>query len=190
MIWFTADWHLGDDRFLEENPLFRPFTSLEQQHRVILDHLNAVVQPNDQLYHLGDVCVTLETLPLIDQIKCKNRTLILGNYDEDQQEKLELLPQYFDQIHKELLLNLSTGEQVYLNHYPVNAQPDYFNLVGHIHGLWKVQSNMVNVGVDAWHFRPVSEDRIIYTINAIRNHYDKNVFPNKTTNNDKQSNDS
>lgn len=179
MIWFTADWHFGDDRFLGDNPLYRPFTSLEQQHRVIIDHINAVVQPEDQLFHLGDVCVTLDTLPLLDQLNCQNRTLILGNYDDDQEDKIAQLPKYFKTIQTEMELTLSTREQVYLNHYPVNAKPDCFNIVGHIHGLWKVQPNMVNVGVDAWHFRPVSETRILYLMNAVRNHYDQNVFPNK-----------
>jgi hypothetical protein len=35
---------------------------------------------------------------------------------------------------------------------------------------------MVNVGVDAWHFTPVSEDLIKFQMGGIRNHYDQNVF--------------
>jgi len=51
-----------------------------------------------------------------------------------------------------------------------------FNICGHIHGLWKVQRNMINVGVDAWHFIPVSEEQIIFYMNGIKKHYDANVF--------------
>ena len=50
------------------------------------------------------------------------------------------------------------------------------NIVAHIHGTWKVKRNMINVGVDAWHFTPVSEDMIKFQINGIRNYYDENVF--------------
>ncbi|MDI6738323.1 MAG: hypothetical protein QME12_07475, partial [Nanoarchaeota archaeon] len=65
----------------------------------------------------------------------------------------------------------------YLNHYPVNHVPDKFNIVGHIHSLWKVKPNMVNVGADAWHFRPVSEAEILFVHNAIaKGYYDANVF--------------
>lgn len=64
-----------------------------------------------------------------------------------------------------------------LVHYPVDAKSDKMNIVGHIHGLWKVQPNMINVGVDAWHFRPVPETTISFIHNAIKNYYDKNVFP-------------
>ncbi len=183
MIWFTADWHFGDDRFLGDNPLFRPFTSLEEQHHKIIEAMNACIQADDQLIHLGDVCVTLDTLPLINQINCQNRTLVVGNYDDDQAEKIAQLPQYFSKVVQEMELTLQSGETVYLNHYPAKAKADCFNIVGHIHSLWKVQPNMINVGVDAWHFRPVSEHEITYLMNAIRKHYDNNVFPNKTTNN-------
>ncbi len=179
MIWFTADWHFGDDRFLGNNPLFRPFTSLEEQHQVIIEQMNAVVKPEDQLFHLGDVCFNVETLPLLEQINCQNKTLIIGNYEEDHPDKLKYLPQYFNTIKEEMELTLSTGERVYLNHYPVNAKPGCFNIVAHIHSLWKVQPNMVNVGVDVWHFMPVSETRILYIMNAMKHHYDQNVFPSK-----------
>ena len=51
-----------------------------------------------------------------------------------------------------------------------------FNIVGHIHSLWKVQRNMVNVSTDIWNFSPVSEDKILFIRNAIENFYDENVF--------------
>jgi len=44
---------------------------------------------------------------------------------------------------------LCNEEEVYIDHYPTNGKSDIFNVVGHIHGTWKVQRNMVNVGVDA-----------------------------------------
>ena len=174
MVWFTADWHLGDDRFLNGNPLLRPFASLEQQHQVIIDNMNACIKPDDQLIHLGDVAVNLNSLSLLEQINCKNKILIIGNYDEGKEKELS---NYFDMLKAELYWTLSNGEEIYLNHYPVQAKADYFSIVGHIHSLWKVQPNMINVGVDAWHFLPVSETQLLYVMNAIKNHYDQNVFP-------------
>ena len=67
-----------------------------------------------------------------------------------------------------------------MNHYPVNCSDKYFSIVGHIHGLWKIKRNMVNVGVDAWHFKPVSLNEIRFIKSGIdKGYYDENVFYNE-----------
>lgn len=170
--YFTSDWHLNETRIGDFNPFFRPFKSVQEQNDTIIRNLNDIVQPNDELYHLGDVAVDEEGVRLLELVKCQNRILIIGNYDED---KLNLLAKYFGDIKEEMDLRVGNID-CYLNHYPVNGIPDKFNITGHIHGLWKVKPNMVNVGTDAWHFRPVSEKDILFIYNAIKNHYDDNVF--------------
>ena len=74
-------------------------------------------------------------------------------------------------------VNLSVcGIPMFLTHKPEDALPNLFNLVGHIHDKWKVQRNMINVGTDAFHFLPVSEQQIEMLYTGIKKHYDKNVF--------------
>lgn len=186
MRWFTSDWHLGETRLGdinkgEFNPFFRPFSSTEENNKTIIDNMNKYIQPDDELFHIGDVCMTIKDLPLLNQIKCKNRVLIVGNYDVDDKKKLQELKKYFSKVilSKTMFLDEEGPKEikVHLNHYPSKARKDMFNIVGHIHGLWKVQKNMINVSVDAWHFKPVSETEILVTINAINNFYDENVFP-------------
>ena len=63
-----------------------------------------------------------------------------------------------------------------VNHYPEHGSKEMFNIVGHIHGLWRVQWNMINVSTDAWNYTPVSEDTIKFCMNAIDKFYDINVF--------------
>lgn len=172
MIYFTSDWHLNDARLGPASPFFRPFTTVHELNRAIIDHMNRIILPEDTMYHLGDVAVEQQGISLLREIKCLHRFLILGNYDVDFVSELS---HHFDSIEVETRLNLK-GVNFYLNHYPTNRRPEMFNLTGHIHGLWKVQRNMVNVGVDAWHFRPVSEDEIFYIKNAMENYYDENVF--------------
>lgn len=173
MVYYTSDWHLNESRIFDFNPFFRPFKSIQEQNETIIANINESVGENDTLIHLGDVSIDDEGLKLLDQIKCKRRYLILGNYDVD---KLDLLSDYFCMITDRTKVNVDDVEFT-LNHYPANIKADEFGLVGHVHGLWKVQPNMINVGVDAWHFKPVSEDDIRFTYNAIKNHYDRNVFP-------------
>ena len=152
MNWYTSDWHLNETRITQEfNPFFRPFQSIEEQNNII----------------------DIDGISLLSKLKVKKRILIVGNYDED---KLSELGNHFDDV--QISLNTNINNEIYhLNHYPVLADNTKMNIVGHIHGLWKVQPRIINVGVDAWHFQPIDENRITFITNAMRKFYDKNVFP-------------
>lgn len=180
MIYYTSDWHLNDDRIgINDKPnlFYRPFSSVEEQNSTILTNfVNSDFKDGDTLIHLGDVFygdITQEDMDNLIAIKELYPTstffLIEGNYDEG---KHDMLKQFFDGISTERVVR-----NVYLNHYPENCIDYDRAITGHIHGLWKVQKNMINVGVDAWHFRPVSQDTIDFCFNAMDNHYDYNVFP-------------
>ncbi|MFH1637655.1 MAG: hypothetical protein ABIB71_04500 [Candidatus Woesearchaeota archaeon] len=170
--YFTSDWHLNETRIGDFNPFFRPFKTVQEQNRTIINNTNEIVKEDDQLYILGDVAMDEKGVSLLDQIYCENRILIVGNYDED---KLDSLQKHFKEIRDDMELKVGNID-CYLNHYPINRRPDKFNIVGHIHGLWKVKPNMVNIGADAWHFRPVSEKEILFVYEAINKYYDDNVF--------------
>ena len=190
MIYYTSDWHLGDDRLGtngKPNLFYRPFTSIEESNKTIMDNFYKEFKDGDILWHLGDVVVgdlkgseahleRMRTLYPNSQLN-----LILGNYDTD---KVDILSKYFDSIHEEFsLVSFSDKLMIYLNHYPSKCKEkleedrEYtFAITGHIHSLWKVQRKMINVGVDAWHFKPVSHSQIMFCWNAMQNHYDENVF--------------
>ena len=65
-----------------------------------------------------------------------------------------------------------------LNHFPYRTQSRYdlkfmqyrpqddggWLLHGHIHEKWRQSGRQINVGVDAWHFAPVSEDTLAQII--------------------------
>lgn len=184
MIYFLSDTHWGETRITPAfNPFFRPFKSVEEQNETMIANINSIVNEDDELYHLGDVAYTVDGIACMDRINCKNRTLILGNYDLDDPAKMPLLQTAFNGQVYDSMLRQFEGVTMYLNHYPIkgakhsSAMPHALSIVGHIHGLWKVQPNMINVGVDAWHFRPVSLTEILFVKNAMGEHYDENVFP-------------
>lgn len=167
--WFISDIHFGDDRFKMLN---RPFLNLNEQHNTIITNWNNSIKNDDVVWVLGDVSVTDEHVKLIEKLN-GNKHLIIGNYDE---YRLELLKPYFKTIQLNKTIQISTGEFLYLNHYPEKSSKELFNLTAHIHSLWKVQRNMINVSVEVWNFKPVSEEEIIFCMNGIKNHYDVNVF--------------
>jgi len=182
--YFTSDWHLNEDRIGingKPNLFYRPFTDIIQQNIIIFGELaRSLFKNGDELIHLGDVIynisedITVSFLNLRKNMYPDSKfTLILGNYDDN---KKEYLSSFFDEIVEDKTIEIK-GREYYLNHYPFNCVDKPFSLTGHIHGLWKVQKNMINVGVDAWHFRPVSEDEIDFCRTACEKYYDKHVFP-------------
>jgi calcineurin-like phosphoesterase family protein len=169
MIYFTSDHHFGDQRF---NLFHRNFIDTKEQENTLIEYWNSTVGKDDTVYHLGDFAYNDESIEIISKLNGKIH-LIKGNYDDPRpQNKLKEL---FESVQDDLIIKLN-GESIYLVHYPEKGRKDMFNIVGHIHGLWKVQRNMINVGCDAWHYKPVSEEQIKFTIEAIRKHYDINVF--------------
>ena len=195
MIYFTSDWHLGEERIGingKPNLFYRPFSSIREQNDCIMNNFYSVFKDGDILWHLGDVISgnieNAERRLQEMKIEYPNSTfnLILGNYDIDKQE---ILHKYFDNIYEEYnYFGFDKNINVYLNHSPINCKNKFcpadpyngvfsFTITGHIHGLWKVQHKMINVGVDVWHFRPVSMDEILFCWSAMKNNYDSNVFP-------------
>ena len=177
---FTSDHHFGDDRFTFTH---RPFTSLEEMHKTLIEAWNSVIRKNDIVYHIGDFAFTDDALKFVKQL---NGTihLIKGNYDDPRPQWA--LEELFESVQDSIDLEIG-GERVHINHYPEHAIEDCFNIVGHVHGLWKVQRNMINVSCDAWHWLPVSEDQIVATMYSIRKFYDSNVFAGELNVNENHS---
>lgn len=185
MKYFTSDLHLGDDRIgINDKPnlFYRPFNSVEEQNNTIINNIvDLNLGKDDELFIVGDVIYNTDYLNVLDKlpVNCR-KVLIIGNYDEDIIK--ELIP-YFNEIRHDKLIKVGEYD-VYLNHYPIQSlrllNKTYnidFAITGHVHGLWKVQINMINVSTDAWHFKPVSEEEILFCYNGMVNHYDSNVFP-------------
>ena len=178
---FTSDLHFQDDRLnlYARDLMFKTSKEVDEH---IIEIWNKTIDKNDLVILIGDISMTKDGLKNLDKLNGE-KWLIKGNYDISVENggtakyeiSDEILSKYFTKVVDDLILKIG-NEMVYINHFPTNAKSEYFNIVGHIHGTWKVQRNMINVGVDAWHFTPVSEDLIKFQMNGIRVHYDQNVY--------------
>jgi len=172
MIYFTSDTHFGDDRL---NLYGRDLVcnDSKEMDQLIIDNWNKVITTEDTVYHLGDVAMSEEALrENLPKLNGK-KILIKGNYDDKISD--DVLNEYFDDVYENF--KLTHGNVLFfLNHYPTKGDDMMFNIVGHIHGLWKVQRNMINVGCDAWHFMPITIEQIMFSKNGIEKYYDDNVF--------------
>ena len=172
-VFFTSDTHFGSERAMTLSR--RPFISVKEMDASLVLNWNNEVASDDMVYHLGD----FGDLNIRPYLHGKIH-LILGNYETDALKENNALQQKLEKCFASVLqhdtLTLKNGEQVYLTHKPSECKKDMFNLFGHIHGLKKVSINGLNVGVDANHFRPISEDDVLFFKNAILNYYDYEVF--------------
>lgn len=192
MIWITSDWHLGCPNDKMSNLWGRPFDDHQGQLRTLVRNYNSVVNTDDTVIVVGDVVdINVESDPLkqlekVNQFNGK-KILIRGNHDIQFTDS-QLL-RHFERVIPDgdgLFWKLKDGDMIgdvpdnlesfYITHYPSTAKSNKFNLVGHIHSTWLVQKNMINIGVDANHFRPWNFSKILFKMNAIKNFYDSDVW--------------
>jgi calcineurin-like phosphoesterase family protein len=172
--WLTADWHLGEDRF---ELMGRPFQTVDQMVNTLAANYNAIVGKNDIVYVVGDVCYQNKP-EFLDRASLFNgkKTLIRGNHDRgitDAQFKKHFVHVVPEGMGIELEID---GIKCYVTHYPTRGREDRFNLVGHIHAAWKYQLNMLNIGIDVHHFRPVNFNTIPFHVKAVSEYYDDDVW--------------
>ena len=173
-IYYTADWHLGDERM---NLFPRHFKDAEDFYEFLKDKWNSIVEPDDVVFHLGDVVAQTTDVKWLERTSEFNgkKHLIKGNYDDIFSK--EQYNEHFETVCIDCQVqNINRNSYYHLVHYPSLGRSDMFNLVGHIHATWKCQRNMLNVGIDVNHYRPYSEEDVEFMHTAITKYYDVDVF--------------
>ena len=172
-IYFTGDTHFGHANIIRYCK--RPFSSADEMDETIIANLNAVVQPRDTLYHLGDFCfgrfdIVSRAQAYLDRIKCKNIILVIGNHDphyEDGTPRREFA--YLFSGCYNILRKKMTDEQLGLDrhlivmcHYAMRVWDKShfgsYNLFGHSHNTLADDPRLLSmdVGVDANNFKPIN----------------------------------
>lgn len=178
MKFFTADLHLGHERVLDPDFSNRPFPTIKEHDDYIIDQINLVVQPKDELFVLGDFCWERPG-HYRHWIKCRTIHLLWGNHDKSN------YAQHFssaDDVRMVKLGSDSSGElpvslQAFCSHYAHAYWPSShhgcFHLYGHNHDMREATLDEVfpgrrsmDCGVDAakrllGDFRPFSDQWIV-----------------------------
>jgi len=157
--WFTADLHLDHANIIGYER--RPFKDVQDMYRKLLYNWNSLVAPEDTIYVVGDLSLRgpQDNLGPIKRFLAKAngvKHLILGNHDRLRPQTYINLG--FTSVHTALELHLPWGPTIYVAHDPAcsRVKRDSLWLCGHVHSLFKVQDNVVNVGIDVWGYNPVS----------------------------------
>jgi len=183
--WFTSDLHLGHTNIIDY--CGRPFHSVGEMNAALISRWNEVVAADDDVWVLGDVAMGRmeETLPLVGRLAGR-KTLLTGNHDRcwaarngvQRETVAEWRGRYYRAGFDTILdgcVDLQVGDRhVRACHFPYRGDSQDHDrhgehrpvddgswlLHGHVHESWQVVDRMINVGVDAWGFRPVSESEL------------------------------
>jgi len=177
-VWFSADTHYGHKRIIEYCD--RPFSSIDEMDRELIDNWNDTVAAEDEVYFLGDFSLDFKRVKQVLPLLSGKIHLIAGNHDlchSCHGGGGAYLRRYeeagFYDICESTRLEIA-GQSVLCCHMPYfcSADPDQrypehkphdqggWLLHGHVHQRWQVNSRQINVGVDVWDFCPVSIDVI------------------------------
>lgn len=187
MIFFTADLHFGHKNIIRFDN--RPFTTVEEMDRVLIERWNKKVKNEDTVYILGDVSWydDQKTCEILSQLHGK-KVLILGNHDRVRGH----VRKCFEEICSYKEITLPCNIHVVLCHYPIT----FFNrhhygaymFYGHVHNSheWKmtenykygleqldIKCNMFNVGCMVRNYEPVTFDEILQQEERKNNHATK-----------------
>lgn len=153
-IFFTSDTHFGDPRILRIDR--RPYASLAEHDASLTARWNAVVGPEDEVWHLGDFALGPspdEAQALLDGLNGVKH-LIIGNNDGP--ATLSLTGWSSVRHYAELEID---GTHLVLCHYPFRTWNrmgrGVVDIHGHSHGKLKPIPRQYDVGVDVFDFSPV-----------------------------------
>ena len=151
-VFFTSDTHFGDHRVLNLYP--RPFTSVVEMDAALVERWNAVVGPDDEVWHLGDFARTAKLAAALLPRLNGRKHLIVGNNDPhpDVAHGWASVAPYAE-------VRVDERDLV-LCHYPFRSwnrmHKGALNLHGHSHGRLKPLPRQFDVGVDVRGYRPMT----------------------------------
>lgn len=177
MIYFTSDTHFSHDKDFLWGP--RGFNNQWEMNAQIIENWNTLIQPEDDVYILGDImlCDNEEGLRCLKRLK-GNIHIIRGNHDTDARIALyKECPNVVEVVDAKWL---KIGKQnFFLSHYPCltdNHDDDkplnrrIINLCGHTHcqDRWLDWDKglIYHVEMDAHECKPVSIEQIIEDIKS------------------------
>lgn len=158
-VWFVGDTHFGHAGSIEHTA--RPFASVDEMDRLLIEAWNAVVRPGDTVIHLGDFewgHTPQRTAEIFKALRGRKH-LLVGNHDR---ARVTDLP--WESVQERLTVH-TAGRRIVADHYPMRAWPGSFRGVlhvhGHTHGSLPGTSQSCDVGVDVWGYAPVRVDDVI-----------------------------
>ena len=160
--YFTSDPHFGHANIIKYCE--RPFRDAHEMDETLVRNWNAIIQPEDHVYVLGDV--TFHRPDVADKLLSRlmgKKFLIRGNHDKDRY--MDVLKKHFEWI-KDYHEVTVDGQRIVLSHFPFltwnKSHHGSWHLHGHCHGNLPDDPNALRIdaGVDCHGFMPIPFERV------------------------------
>lgn len=138
-VWHNGSWkgEFASDHYISREAIY-------EMNDTLIKNINDCVQPQDTLYHLGDVLFAKKheyvdkAYGCLSRVNCKNIHLILGNHDEPHltNSRGETIEKYFRSVHNlhEIFVD---NQRITLCHYAMavfnKSHRGSWQLYGHSH---------------------------------------------------------
>ena len=158
MIYFTSDQHFRHKNIIKYCE--RPFATIDDMETAIIKRYNKKVSPNDTVFFVGDFSLYIKMEELNYFLKNMHgfKILIKGNHDRLSRNKY--LEAGFDEFCKTGVTLKYKNKSFYVTHRPRYLGAADYVICGHVHQIYKMRDNFINIGVDVWNFCPVGIEEI------------------------------
>jgi calcineurin-like phosphoesterase family protein len=161
--YLISDTHFGHTRIIELTS--RPFLTVEEMDKHMIDKWNSVVTKQDHIICLGDFSFYNKeiTTSIVGRLK-GIKTLLMGNHDHRRSYKW-WREVGFDKVYDRPVV-YDTDNKVVLSHAPISIQ-GYTNIHGHTHNT-KDNNNSSNsycVSVEMINYTPIMYEDVLKRIN-------------------------
>lgn len=154
---------------------------VKEMNEMLLDNFNELVDPRDEVWHLGDLCMSKKN--------CRERTeyfakrmngqlnWVFGNHDHRDSRRAE---GFNVKTHYHELRKVGPNKHMFvLMHYAMRVwnkrHHGAIHLYGHSHGSLPEDPNALScdVGVDCWDYKPVHLDEILQRMATKKRHLEQ-----------------
>lgn len=158
--WIISDTHFGHNNALKftrsDGKPLRPFSSVDEMDRTMIEKWNAVVADTDRVYHLGDVVINKKFLEYVRSLKGR-KIAILGNHDEEKAARFlevgfEDVRGSRDRKYGELGSFIATHIPI----HPVSIERFRVNFHGHMHSGYVDDPRYLCVSVEHTNYAPIT----------------------------------
>lgn len=205
-VYFTSDTHFhhknivrgtsswGEFREGSSHQNTRDFNTLEEHDEALVKSINALVKPEDELWHLGDWSFGghEQIKKFREQLNCRKIHLVFGNHDQHIEPINSSYRGLFEscQYVKELSFKIDSSRsgrygktKIFLSHYSHQvwnqSHHGVIHLFGHSHGTLKGIGKSMDVGVDTNNLYPYHLDEILTIMKGketvMIDHHNKNT---------------
>lgn len=155
-VFIISDTHFGHKRIIEFEAAARPFATIEEHDRALVERWNATVKPKDTVWHLGDVFFGKDGHAPLGALNGLKK-LVLGNHDH---YPLDVYRQYFSKI-----FGAAEYRSCILSHVPVHTgqlESRYLlNIHGHTHSRKLDDPRYICVSAEHTGLAPVLMDSLL-----------------------------